>query len=313
MAVFDIDNSEMGNVRAQHSNLDKAVRRYWDAHPIGTDDAPFERGSREQFEAIYRRWQQHGTPKRQEFLDSCRGRKVLEIGCGIAKDGRFLSENGIDYYAVDLSIESLILAGEHFRQNNLRNRFANADATQLPFREGSFDFVFSIGVLHHVPDTRAACREATRVLHLGGRLRVMIYNRNSYHYFLVCYVVLPLIWLFLRLPFLHKLARLGPTKFQNMYEISKVHGFSKQRLLNVSTDTSVAGEDKFNPHSKFYVEKDLRDLFHEFEELTFWKTDLRYFPLPWFRKFFESHFGFFIQMTACKRASGSADHDATRR
>ena len=91
----------MENEPTLSSNLNLAVRRYWDAHPISTDSVPFDRGSPEQFEAIYSRWQRHGTSRRREFLDTCLGRKVLEVGCGIAVDGRFLSENGVDYQAVD--------------------------------------------------------------------------------------------------------------------------------------------------------------------------------------------------------------------
>lgn len=286
------------------SDFNKAVHRYWDAHPIAIDSDLHERGSREQFDAIYSRWRQHGTPKLQEFLESCRGRKVLEVGCGIAIDGRFLSENGIDYQAVDLSLESLKLADEHFRQNDLPRRFANADATQLPFCDGKFDLVFSIGVLHHVPDTSAACREVARVLRSGGELRVMFYHRHSYHYFLVTSVVRPLIWLLLHLPFGDAITRRGPTKFRSMFEISREHGFSKQRLLCISTDTSEAGEDNFNPHSSFYTEKDLRELFHDFQDFKFWRTELKYFPTPWFREFFERRWGFFQQMTARKRAVG---------
>jgi ubiquinone/menaquinone biosynthesis C-methylase UbiE len=85
-------------------------------------------------------------------------------------DGRFLSEGGVDYQAVDQSFESLKLANEHFRQNGLSRRFANADATRLPFRDGTFNLVFLIGVLHHVPDTPAACREVARVVRTGAAL-----------------------------------------------------------------------------------------------------------------------------------------------
>lgn len=282
------------------ASLKNAVRRYWDAHPIGTDSAPGERGTREQFDAIYDRWKQSGTPRREEFLADCRDGKVLEIGCGIATDGRFLSENGVDYHAVDLSIESLKLATKHFGQNGLRCRFANADATQLPFADRTFDVVYSLGVLHHVPDTPDACREAARVLRDGGRLRVALYCRHSYHYFLVAWVVRPLIWLLLHLPLGGWVARRGPAKLRHMYGISREHGFGKQRLLNISTDTSVAGEDNFNPHSSFYSEKEMRALFDGFEQFEFLRTNLQYFPLPWFRAFFERHFGFFIYMRARK-------------
>lgn len=285
---------------AASSHLKNAVRRYWNAHPIGTDNAPNSRGTREQYDAIYGRWKQSGTPKRKAFLAACRDCKVLEVGCGIATDGRYLSENGVDYQAVDLSIESLKLATEHFRQNDLRCRFANADATQLPFRDNEFDLVFSLGVLHHVPDINAACREAARILRPGGELRVALYCRYSYHYFLVVHVVRPIIWLLQHLVFGGWLARRSPEKLRHMYDISRIHGFDKQRLLNISTDTSVVGEDNFNPHSSFYSEKEIRAMFYDFEHFEFLKTNLQYFPLPRFRPFFERYLGFFVYMSARK-------------
>lgn len=277
-----------------------AVRRYWDAHPISTDSVSFERGSRELFDAIYERWQHKGTSRLSDFLASCEGRKVLEVGCGIAIDGCYLSEHGVDYQAVDLSFESLRLADQHFSQHNLRRRFTNADATQLPFHDDTFEFVYSIGVLHHVPDTPAACREVARVLRPGGRLRIMLYGRNSYHYYLVVGIVYPLIWLLMRLPLGHALARKGPKKFRNMFDICIQNGLSKKRLLDISTDTSSAGDDNFNPHSSFYSAIEIKELFKDFENLDIWKTDLRYFPIPWFRPFFERHLGFFMHMTARK-------------
>lgn len=277
-----------------------AVRRYWDAHPISTDSVPFERGSRELFDAIYERWQRNGTSRLSDFLSACENRKVLEVGCGIAIDGRYLSEHGVDYQAVDLSFESLRLADAHFCQNNLGRRFTNADATQLPFRDGTFDFVYSIGVLHHVPDTEAACREVSRVLRPGGQLRIMLYGRRSYHYYLVVGIVYPLIWILLHIPLGKQLAHRGPQKLRDMFDICKQSGLSKKRLLDISTDTSSAGENNFNPHSSFYSPREVKELFKGFEDFDVWKTDLRYFPLPWFRSFFERHFGFFVQMTARK-------------
>ena len=54
-----------------------------------------------------------------------------------------------------------------------------ADAEHLPFRDHSFDLVYSWGVIHHSPDTRAAIREIRRVLRSNGRARVMIYQHRS--------------------------------------------------------------------------------------------------------------------------------------
>jgi SAM-dependent methyltransferase len=59
------------------------------------------------------------------------------------------------------------------------SRLLRADAEQLPFADGSFELVYSWGVLHHSPDTPQAIREVHRVLAPGGIARVMIYHRSS--------------------------------------------------------------------------------------------------------------------------------------
>lgn len=285
---------------ADTAEVEQSIRQYWNAHPVGIDVAPHMRGSREQFDAIYRNWRASGAADRVAFVGSYGGGKALEVGCGIGSEGRYLSENGIEYYAVDLSIESLKLAADHLGQNALPHRFANADATRLPFRDGTFDAVLSLGVIHHVPDIAGACRELGRVLRPGGALYVAVYARSSYHYMLVAYIVRPLLWLLLRVPFGRAVARRGPSKLRSMYEISKEIGLSKKSLLSISTDTSEPGDANFNPYSDFYTEGDLRELFREFEGFQFTRADLRYFPVPALRGFVERHFGFFIYMRARK-------------
>jgi SAM-dependent methyltransferase len=276
--------------------------RYWNAHPIAVDSVDFEPGSRESFEAIYARWRETIDEHRARFLEACRGRRVLEVGCGTARDGRFLTEHGIDYRAVDASRRSLALAHAHFSQQGLPARFANADATALPFADGAFDLVFSIGVVHHLPDWSRACREIARVTAPRGLVRVMVYNRHSYHYALVRFVVCPLVWLSLRLPPLAWVVRRGPRKLRELHEIAREHGFSSERLLAASTDTSTAGEGNYNPLSHFLTEADLRRTFPDLEDLRFFRMDLKYFPLPFLRGAIERRFGFFLTLTARKPA-----------
>jgi len=277
-----------------------ALRRYWDAHPISTDSVPYEAGTRESFQAIYDNWKQTIDGMRLEFLESCRGRKVLEVGCGIGKDARFLTENGIDYTGLDYSFRTLGLAQKHFDYAGLRKRFVNGDAAALPFPDGSFGLSMSIGVIHHIVGTPEACRELVRVTAPGGTIRVMFYNRESYHYALVNWVVRPLIWLMLHLPALEAFLRWAPQKYRHLYAIAKQHGLSRERLLATSADTSFAGQDNFIPRSGFWTEHEMRELFAGLEDFRFVRRDLKYFPLPFLRDWVEGRWGFFLTMTARK-------------
>jgi len=278
------------------------LRRYWDAHPISTDSVPYVVGSRESFEAIYEKWKQTIDQMRLEFLESCRGRAVLEVGCGIGKDARFLTENGIDYTGLDYSFRTLGLAQKHFDYAGLRKRFVNGDAVSLPFADNTFGLAMSIGVIHHIVGTPEACREMVRVTAPGGIVRVMFYNRESYHYALVNWVVRPLIWLMLRIPPLEIFLNRAPGKYRHLHAISKQHGLSRELLLATSADTSFAGRDNFIPRSGFWSEREMRELFAGLEDFQFVRRDLKYFPLPFLRGWVERRWGFFLTMTGRKPA-----------
>jgi len=283
------------------------AQRYWDAHPIAVDSVSYQPGTRESFEALSARWSEGIDASRREFLESCRGKRVLEVGCGIAREGRFLVENGVDYRGVDYSLASLRLASAHMIQRGLPARFANADGTSLPFSDGCFDLVFSIGVVHHIPEVARACQEIVRVTAPGGSIRVMVYNRHSYHYLLVRYLVCPVIWLMTRVALLAGLANRGPTKLRDLYEIAVRDGYDRERILSASTDTSSAGEGNYNPLSHFLTEREMREFFSELGGHRFQRSDLKYFPLPFLRGLVEGRWGFFLTMTARTPAIGARD------
>jgi SAM-dependent methyltransferase len=109
-----------------------------------------------------------------------RGRDVLEIGVGMGADHlEWARARPRSLAGCDLTPHAIELTRARLALHELRSRLLVTNAEWLPFRDASFDLVYSWGVVHHSPDTRAAVREIHRVLRPGGRARVMIYKRRS--------------------------------------------------------------------------------------------------------------------------------------
>ena len=105
--------------------------------------------------------------------EDLRGKLVLDVGCGA---GRFLdvaSRWGANVVGIDLSF------AVEASQKNVGSRpnvtVVQADVFRLPFREATFDAIFSIGVLHHSRDTREAFLQLPKLLKEHGDLAVWLY------------------------------------------------------------------------------------------------------------------------------------------
>lgn len=99
---------------------------------------------------------------------------VLDVGCGMGRFADVVSRWGGKVVGVELSY-----AVEAAYQNiGHRDNVAvlQADVFQLPFREGAFDVIYSIGVLHHTPDCEKALRKLPRLLKPGGEIAVWVYG-----------------------------------------------------------------------------------------------------------------------------------------
>jgi SAM-dependent methyltransferase len=109
-----------------------------------------------------------------EFLS---GKLVLDAGVGAGRYAELASRWGADVVGVDLSYA--VEAAER----NLGTRdnvwIAQADIAALPFRPNSFDVIFSIGVLHHTPNTRAYFNKLVPLLKPGGVIAIWVYPKNE--------------------------------------------------------------------------------------------------------------------------------------
>ncbi|HEV2391617.1 MAG TPA: class I SAM-dependent methyltransferase [Verrucomicrobiae bacterium] len=111
-----------------------------------------------------------------------KGKKVLEIGIGNGADGVMFALNGGIYTGVDLTEAALEATRKHFEVLGLDGTFQKENAEQLSFPDGTYDIVYSHGVLHHTPNTQAAINQVYRVLKPGGRAIIMLYHKGSFNY-----------------------------------------------------------------------------------------------------------------------------------
>jgi SAM-dependent methyltransferase len=101
------------------------------------------------------------------------GKWVLEAGCGAGRYMDLLSRAGAQIIGIDLS-QAIEVAHENL--GHLPNcHFVQGDLTRPPLRAQAFDFVYSIGVLHHTPDTHAAFRGLPPLLKPGGEIAIWVY------------------------------------------------------------------------------------------------------------------------------------------
>lgn len=111
-------------------------------------------------------------------LSDLKGLRVLDAGCGGGRYARICGEAG-----------AIVVGADHTRAvdkarqicSHLPNvQFVQADLKHLPLEAASFDFVFSIGVMHHDVETRPVFDAVARMVKPGGQYSVWLYRRNQW-------------------------------------------------------------------------------------------------------------------------------------
>jgi SAM-dependent methyltransferase len=98
---------------------------------------------------------------------------VLDVGCGSGRWSAYISKKAKFVEAIDPS--AAIFSAVDLVKGKKNIRITQAGVDFIPFADDSFDFVFSLGVLHHVPDTEAAMQACIKKLKPGGHFLVYLY------------------------------------------------------------------------------------------------------------------------------------------
>jgi SAM-dependent methyltransferase/uncharacterized protein YbaR (Trm112 family) len=126
------------------------------------------------FDDMYDFWEQNFQDYVHPLTPSFfAGKLGLDAGCGFGRHLHYATRYGAEMVGLDLS-EAVLAAARNNRGS--RAQVVQGDIYRPPFAPGTFDFVYSIGVLHHMPDPQGGFCALAPYVKPGGVLFAWIYG-----------------------------------------------------------------------------------------------------------------------------------------
>jgi SAM-dependent methyltransferase len=163
------------------------------------------------------------------------GKLILDVGCGMGRYAEVVSR--WDAHVVGIDLSSAVEAAAR----NLADRQATifqADVFSLPFSPESFDYIYSLGVLHHTPNCEQAFKKLPELVKPGGGIAIWLYSAyNPWYRFsdfyrkvtrrmsprvlhTLCYVTIPLYWVHAILRRIPLLGRAASGALRHLFPMS---------------------------------------------------------------------------------------------
>lgn len=122
-----------------------------------------------------------GSDKNREtFLNGCKGKKLLDAGCGSAFSALILFGEHLKnmaYTGVDIS-DAIHTAKERFSESGIKGKFIKDSITTMDLGE-KFDIIFSEGVLHHTSDPVNTFKNLINHLNENGIIMFYVYKKKA--------------------------------------------------------------------------------------------------------------------------------------
>jgi len=162
------------------------VREFWDRRPCNIRHSHKFVGTREYFEEVEARkyFVENHIPGFAQF-ERWKGKKVLEIGCGIGTDSVNFARAGAELTVVEISEKSLEICKKRFKVYRLKARFYHGNAEELSqfLSVEKYDLVYSFGVVHHTLHPERVFKEILKYCGTDTEIRVMLYSKWSWKVF----------------------------------------------------------------------------------------------------------------------------------
>jgi ubiquinone/menaquinone biosynthesis C-methylase UbiE len=180
-----------------HIDWQNANKKFWENNPMRYDwnsKIDYTEGSENFFKEIDRRFfdsfESIFNWKKIPFdnfvnIEALKNKKVLEIGVGNGSHAQILAKNSLDYEGIDITDFAVEMTKKRLKNFNLQGTISKMDAENLGFKENTFDYIWSWGVIHHSSNTKKIISEINRVLKPKGKAFIMVYNRGWWNYYFV--------------------------------------------------------------------------------------------------------------------------------
>jgi SAM-dependent methyltransferase len=179
------------------------------------------------------------------FVQDLQGQRVLEIGMGYGTLGQLLASQGCRYYGLDIAMNPVAMMRYRLSLLGLEDgdQVQVGSALDIPYQGETFDYVYSIGCLHHTGDLGRGIAEVHRVLKDRGKAIIMLYNSHSFRRL----VYLPLL----------RLRNLIRGRFRSHDGTA-----DRSRWMRAFYDKNAKGEAA--PHTDYVSRAEVRRLFQAF-------------------------------------------------
>ena len=161
------------------------VKEYWDRRPCNIRHSTQPIGTKQYFDEVEAR-KYFVEPHILGFaeFERWRGKRVLEIGCGIGTDTVNFARHGARVTSVELSDKSLELARQRANLYGFQHQiqFYRGDAEQLSnfVPVEPYDLIYSFGVIHHTPHPDQVLEQLRQYARPGTTVKIMVYHRRSW-------------------------------------------------------------------------------------------------------------------------------------
>jgi len=156
------------------------VREYWNKRPCNIRHSTQPVGTKAYFDEVEKR-KYFVEPHIPEFAGfyKWKGKKVLEIGCGMGTDSINFARAGADLTVIDLSSESLNLCRKRFEVYGLNAHFycGNSEELSSVVPVEKYDLIYSFGVIHHTPHPERVFEEIKKYCKPETELKIMLYSK----------------------------------------------------------------------------------------------------------------------------------------